>query len=61
LDADTREQLVRNLQEEFADRILLFVTHDAFVISRVDEVFDMAVVNRAVPQQVGSPTESGIG
>ncbi len=59
LDADTREQLVRNLQWEFAERILLFVTHDAFVVSRANEVFDMAAINRAWPQQVGSETESG--
>ncbi|THJ19895.1 MAG: ABC transporter ATP-binding protein [Nitrospira sp. CG24E] len=61
LDVDTREQLVRYLREEFADRILLFVTHDAFVISRMDEVFDMAVINRSAPQQAGLPTESRVG
>lgn len=42
LDAVTREQVVANLMNEFKDRIIIFVTHDAFVISKVDEVFDFS-------------------
>ena len=57
LDADTRKQVVDNLLWEFTDRIILFVTHDAFVVSRVTEVFDMAAINRAAPQQIGLRTE----
>lgn len=42
LDAGTREHLVRNLLEEFKDRIVVFVTHDTFVMSKVDEIFDLS-------------------
>ncbi len=49
LDSETREKLVCNLLEEFADRIILFVTHDAFVASRVSQVLEMAQLNKAVP------------
>lgn len=42
LDAATREQVVANLLDEFKDRIIIFVTHDAFVTSRVDEVLDLS-------------------
>jgi ABC-type bacteriocin/lantibiotic exporter with double-glycine peptidase domain len=42
LDAATREEVVRNLISEFKDRITLFVTHDAFVMSKVDEVIDLS-------------------
>jgi len=49
LDSETREKLVCNLLEEFADRIVLFVTHDAFVASRVSQVLEMAQINKAMP------------
>ncbi len=42
LDAGTRERVVDNLLEEFKDRIVVFVTHDAFVMSKVDEVLDLS-------------------
>jgi ABC-type multidrug transport system fused ATPase/permease subunit len=42
LDAATREQVVRNLLNEFKDRIVVFVTHDEFVMSKVDEVLDLS-------------------
>jgi ABC-type bacteriocin/lantibiotic exporter with double-glycine peptidase domain len=49
LDVETRERVVSNLLEEFKDRIILFVTHDAFVASKVDEAFDMSVLNGVNP------------
>jgi ABC-type bacteriocin/lantibiotic exporter with double-glycine peptidase domain len=49
LDSETSEKLVCNLLEEFADRIVLFVTHDAFVASRVSQVLEMAQINKAMP------------
>ncbi|MGN6285697.1 MAG: ABC transporter ATP-binding protein [Afipia sp.] len=49
LDVETRERVVSNLLEEFKDRIILFVTHDAFVASQVDEVFDMSMLNGIEP------------
>jgi ABC-type bacteriocin/lantibiotic exporter with double-glycine peptidase domain len=42
LDAATREQVLSNLIEEFRERILIFVTHDETVMSRVDEVIDLS-------------------
>jgi ABC-type multidrug transport system fused ATPase/permease subunit len=42
LDAATREQVVGNLLTEFKDRIVVFVTHDSFVMSAVDEVLDLS-------------------
>jgi ABC-type bacteriocin/lantibiotic exporter with double-glycine peptidase domain len=47
LDANTRARVVENLLEEFRDRIVLFVTHDAFVMSRVNHVIDMGAINHA--------------
>lgn len=44
-----RERVVESLMSEFSDRILLFVTHDSFVASRVSQVLDMAELNRAIP------------
>ncbi|SHL54060.1 ABC-type multidrug transport system, ATPase and permease component [Bradyrhizobium lablabi] len=44
LDAATREQVVGNLLKEFKDRIVVFVTHDAFVMSAVDEVLDLSLI-----------------
>jgi ABC-type multidrug transport system fused ATPase/permease subunit len=54
LDSNTREQVVAALREEFADRIILFVTHDSYVISQVDEVLDMAQLNRGI-ESVAAP------
>lgn len=47
LDADTRRKVVSNLIEEFRDRIVVFVTHDEFVTSKVDTVLDMDQINLA--------------
>jgi len=46
LDVETREKIVSNLLEEFRERIVLFVTHDAYVASQVTQVLDMATINR---------------
>jgi ABC-type bacteriocin/lantibiotic exporter with double-glycine peptidase domain len=42
LDPATREELVDKLLHQFRSRIILFVTHDAFVVSKVDEVLDLS-------------------
>jgi ABC-type bacteriocin/lantibiotic exporter with double-glycine peptidase domain len=47
LDAETRESVINNLLEEFKDRILVFVTHDEFVTSRVDVILEMSRLNLA--------------
>lgn len=56
LDAATREEVVGNLVSEFKDRITIFVTHDAFVMSKVDEVIDLsALQNEALAASVVTP------
>lgn len=47
LDHDIRERVVTNLIEEFRDRILLFVTHDRGIASRVSQVLDLARLTQA--------------
>ncbi|MCX7308783.1 MAG: ABC transporter ATP-binding protein [Afipia sp.] len=47
LDSETREKVVSNLRKEFSDRIIVFVSHDEFVATQVDHVFDMAAINFA--------------
>lgn len=46
LDATTRQQVISNLINAFRDRIIVFVTHDIHVIEAVDEVLDMALINK---------------
>jgi ABC-type multidrug transport system fused ATPase/permease subunit len=48
LDVETRERVVDNLLEEFRNRILVFVTHDESIASKVDEVLEMHRLNPAV-------------
>jgi ABC-type bacteriocin/lantibiotic exporter with double-glycine peptidase domain len=45
LDASTREKVIDNLLRELRSRILVFVTHDEFVTSKVDVVLEMAQLN----------------
>lgn len=49
LDAKTRDAVVANLLREFANRIVVFVTHDEFVMSHVDEII------RLEPQKLTAP------
>lgn len=42
LDSSTREQVVENLLTEFKKGILVFVTHDAYVMSKVDQVLNLS-------------------
>jgi ABC-type multidrug transport system fused ATPase/permease subunit len=48
LDAVTRARVVENLLAEYKDKILVFVTHDAYVIEAADVILDMAQINRVV-------------
>jgi ABC-type bacteriocin/lantibiotic exporter with double-glycine peptidase domain len=48
LDVETRERVIDNLLEEFKNRILVFVTHDEFVTSKVDIIPEMRQLNAAV-------------
>ncbi len=46
LDEGTRKRVVSNLLTEFQDRIILFVTHDAFVMGEADFIYAMDKVNQ---------------
>ena len=46
LDAETRTRVVDNLLDEYRDRVILFVSHDPFIMSRVTQVLDMARLNQ---------------
>jgi ABC-type multidrug transport system fused ATPase/permease subunit len=44
LDPEVREQVVSNLLERFRDGIIIFITHDDWLVRQVDEVFDFRPV-----------------
>ncbi len=44
LDAATRDKVVDGLLQEFADRIIIFVTHDEAIMHRVDEVIRLEAI-----------------
>lgn len=46
LDKNTRTTVVANLRREYAEKIIVFVTHDAEIVAEVDEVLDLAALNR---------------
>ena len=48
LDKVTQTQVVENILREFADKIVIFITHDPSIMNRVDVVIDMQSVNQAV-------------
>jgi ABC-type bacteriocin/lantibiotic exporter with double-glycine peptidase domain len=41
LDPETKEFVVKNILEEYKDKILIFVTHDPVILSLVDNVIDL--------------------
>jgi ABC-type bacteriocin/lantibiotic exporter with double-glycine peptidase domain len=45
LDPSTRDVVVGNILREFADRIVIFVTHDRSVARCVDVVYDLSILN----------------
>jgi ABC-type bacteriocin/lantibiotic exporter with double-glycine peptidase domain len=47
LDSEVRENVVREILDTYRDRIVIFITHDPFVMERVDEVINLAPVNHA--------------
>jgi ABC-type bacteriocin/lantibiotic exporter with double-glycine peptidase domain len=54
LDGQTRDQVLRNLKTLFRDRILLFVTHDNYVIQQVDEVWHIKKGTLVIETKVGT-------
>ncbi len=53
LDGETRARLVKNLQETFRDDILVFVTHDAEIMSQVTQVLQMSELNGSGAHRMG--------
>jgi ABC-type bacteriocin/lantibiotic exporter with double-glycine peptidase domain len=47
LDKATQKQVIENVLREYHDRILIFVTHDPWIMERVHEVMDLQKINRA--------------
>jgi ABC-type transport system involved in cytochrome bd biosynthesis fused ATPase/permease subunit len=47
LDADTRDEVIRNIMTLYSDKIVVFATHDRDLVSRVDEVI-------LLPEKTGS-------
>jgi ABC-type bacteriocin/lantibiotic exporter with double-glycine peptidase domain len=48
LDQETRDRVVSNILAAYREKLVIFVTHDRHVASRVDTVFDLASLNQAV-------------
>jgi ABC-type bacteriocin/lantibiotic exporter with double-glycine peptidase domain len=42
LDKATQEQVIDNILKEYADRVVIFITHDPSIMQKVDEVIDLA-------------------
>ena len=49
LDSRTREQVLGSIMASYRDRILIFVTHDQYVIARVDEVIELQTSANSTP------------
>ena len=47
LDKQTQELVVENILREYSNKIVIFVTHDPQIMSRVNEVVDLEKVNLA--------------
>jgi ABC-type bacteriocin/lantibiotic exporter with double-glycine peptidase domain len=41
LDQDTRVRIIDALLAEYKNRILVFITHDPYVMERVDQIVEM--------------------
>lgn len=56
LDKSTQEQLVEDILREYKDRIVVFITHDPAIMTRVDHVIDLSpgpAALEAVPPRPG--------
>lgn len=45
LDKTTQQRIIDNILNEFRDRIVIFVTHDPYIMKRVDVVVDLEAIN----------------
>lgn len=46
LDSDTRLKVVKNLLSEYRNKIIIFVTHDKDILSLVDNVINLDLINK---------------
>lgn len=46
LDKATQEVVIRNLLNEYASKIIIFVSHDPYIMSQVDYQVDLALINK---------------
>ncbi len=58
LDKQTQQQVLDNILAADPGRILILVTHDPLLLERVDQVFDLEVLNRAAQP---SAATAGVG
>ncbi len=58
LDRETRDALVERILGSYHNRIVIFVTHDPWIRARVDEVIDLAGLNRVQPDAHAPATPS---
>lgn len=55
LDKATQEKVVENILRGGVNKIVIFVTHDPYIMQRVDQVIDMGKVNAAHRTQLPHP------
>ncbi|WP_025872174.1 ATP-binding cassette domain-containing protein [Methylobacillus glycogenes] len=46
LDKATQEIVIRNLMNEYENKIIIFVSHDPYIMSQVDHTVDLALINK---------------
>lgn len=45
LDKATQKQVIENVLEQYTNKIVIFVTHDPYIMGRVSETIDLATIN----------------
>lgn len=45
LDKEMQAQVIDNILEKYADKIVIFVTHDPYIMERVSEIIDLNKIN----------------
>lgn len=53
LDFETRKRILDNLLASYSDRIIVFVTHDPYVMERVDEIIELRSAEQ-IPQETAA-------
>lgn len=61
LDKSTQQRIVDNVLSEYRNRIVIFVTHDPYIMKRVDQVVDLERVNLGALSQPHELQPAGEG